>query len=167
MQNESNPTKEEINDFLRPDSVVLFWSHVRKDCWCYTATRSHAGHGHLKRHANGHYKHFQAHAYSWIIHFGEIPDGLCVLHKCDNPCCVNPEHLYLGTRRQNNEEASRKGRTAKGETHYAAKLSNDTVIEMRRLYSDGHTQKALAQKYGIGQGLVSRVVRRKSWEHVP
>ena len=85
-----------------------FWQKIEKstDCWEWTACKSH-GYGQL--HSNG--KLIRAHRLSWIIHHEQIPSELLVLHKCDNPGCVNPSHLFLGTQSDNLRDASKKGRT--------------------------------------------------------
>jgi hypothetical protein len=82
-------------------------------CWIWIAVCSHFGHGEfiLK-------KKYAAHRFSWILHKGEIPKGLCVLHACDVPACVNPQHLFLGTRGDNNTDRAKKGRS------YLSKLTH-------------------------------------------
>jgi hypothetical protein len=114
-----------------------------------------------------------AHRISWEIHFGDIPDGLYVLHTCDNPPCANPVHLFLGTQRDNIDDMLRKGRSAyghpgrQGEKAWMAKLTDDQVREIRSLYEVGRiSQLALARRYGITQTTIGSIVRRATWKHI-
>lgn len=102
-----------------------FWAKVDKDgpvpehmphlgaCWVWTASKLNSGYGQFGIGGKLRY----AHRLSWEMERGEIPDNLCVLHSCDNPPCVRPEHLFLGTRRENSSDCQRKGRLARGDTH--------------------------------------------------
>jgi hypothetical protein len=92
--------------------------------------------------------------------------GLCVLHRCDNPPCVNPDHLYLGTRRQNSGDAVKSGLIANGERHYRAKLSVQNVRTIRADYQVGHTLKKLAERFGVSVATVFAIVNHKSWASV-
>ena len=111
-------------------------------------------------------KNIKAHRASWEIYRGPIPDGIHVLHKCDVPSCVNPDHLFLGTQRDNVEDCHRKGRnnSLKGERQHLAKLTADIVIEIRA--SSGSTLEELGHKYGVTKSTIGRVLSRKTWKHV-
>ena len=102
---------------------------------------------------------------------GAIPDGLLVCHRCDNPPCCNPAHLFLGTKAHNNSDRHQKGRTvpsgARGERAGKAKLTDAEVQEMRRLRAMNVPQDELAERFNVNQSMVSRVVNRKNWRHVP
>jgi len=106
-----------------------------------------------------------AHRISWVLHRGEIPDGLCVLHKCDAPPCVNPAHLFLGSRGDNNTDRKRKGRNGdtRGEKHPASILTEEQVLEIR---ADTRLQREIAQSFGIAQGQISMIKSHNSWGHV-
>jgi predicted XRE-type DNA-binding protein len=99
---------------------------------------------------------------------GEGPHGTCVCHACDNPKCIRPDHLFLGSNADNMRDRDEKGRAAnqKGESNGNSKLTADQVSEIRRLYADGLTQQAIADRFGIGQQQVSRVVNGKRWTHL-
>lgn len=128
-------------------------------------------------------KRIGTHRFSWEYHHGRpIPDGLWVLHRCDNRPCVNPEHLFLGTAAENNKDCAAKGRTQKGERHAeshqagrlrgddhgSAKLTSQQVLEIRERYSTGHISLTqLGRDYGVSTSLVSLIVNRKLWAHLP
>lgn len=121
------------------------------------------------------------HRVSWYLHNGPIPDGMCVCHKCDNPPCVNPSHLFLGTRDDNNKDRARKGRSARlNPTHLHGRiypsgakgprttLTANQVREIRARYAAGGvSQEALAAQFGTTQTNISLIVRRKHWGYVP
>lgn len=114
-----------------------------------------------------------AHRASWLTFVGPIPDGMCVLHKCDNPPCVNPDHLFLGTMADNTRDMHAKGRApvAPGTNtpgnlpaKYDAKLTFDMADEIRRRYAAGGvTHRELAAEFGLSRPSVSRVIRKESW----
>ena len=90
-----------------------FWSHVNKgdECWEWTASLSHNGYGQIIKCIDGKKKHLIAHRVSWEIHFGPIPEGMKVLHRCDNRRCINPGHLFLGSCQDNTDDMIKKGIT--------------------------------------------------------
>lgn len=128
-----------------------FWAKVDKTdgCWLWTgALRNKSGYGN--------YRGMVASRVAWTLVRGEIPDGKFVLHKCDNPLCVNPEHLFIGTKADNAIDMMMKDR-------HPRKLSKDSVFEIRELHKNGTAQRALASKYGVSPSLVCRVVSGKQW----
>lgn len=141
-----------------------FWSHVpvsANGCWEWSGRRDKDGYGR--------FSHIQrAHRYSWILHFGPIvPSTLHVLHHCDNPPCVRPDHLFLGTTVDNTLDKVKKGRQNRGETHGMAIVSADQVREIRERYAQGGiSQIALGAEYGLKQTSVSGIVLRKYWPHI-
>lgn len=106
------------------------------ECWIWVGSKTENGYGHLTRDD----RIILAHRYSWIIHNGPIPDGLHVLHTCDNRACINPNHLWLGTRKDNQQDMNRKGRGLKGK-----KLSEEHKAKMRASHQlnmiEGNTVK--------------------------
>lgn len=104
-----------------------------------------------------------AHRVSWQEHKGEIPAGLLVLHRCDNPKCVNPEHLFLGTNQDNMDDMKQKGRqfTPRGEEHKRSKLTWDAVRDIR---SSGESARSLAAKYGVSDMTIYYVKTGKGWK---
>ena len=133
-------------------------------CWLWTAGKRR-GYGSIRD--GGRMR--QAHRVAWELAHGPIPDGLCVCHKCDNPPCVNPAHLFLGTKQDNNRDRARKGRQGwiKGESNGRARLTEDDVREIRALIELGkHSQREIGQEYGVSRTLIGRIVRSEVWTHV-
>lgn len=116
----------------------------------------------------------RAHRLVWELTRGPIPDGLWVLHHCDVTSCVNPEHLYIGDHAQNVADARARNRyrapakrnPRRGSNGPTAKLTEDLVLEIRRLYAGGARQVDLAEQFGVIQPTISQVVRRATWTHV-
>lgn len=131
-------------------------------CWLWTDSLDRAGYGNLRM-----LRLVKAHRVSWALHRGALPDGLHVLHKCDVPACVNPDHLFLGNQADNMIDMASKGRAQRGEKHHEAKLTEAHVLEVRRVYNNGGwTQADLATKFGVTRTLISRIVNRLIWKHV-
>lgn len=129
-------------------------------CWLWTgANDGHRGYGRLKLGK----RKISSHRYSYEIHKGPIGDGLCVLHACDNPYCVNPDHLFVGTQQDNVDDKVRKNRQAKGLTSHAAKLSEAQVLEIRK---DKRTHRACAAAFGVSKTTVRRIKSRAIWQHL-
>lgn len=137
-------------------------------CWLWLGCeRGSNGYGSLK--VNG--KSVVAHRYSWEIHHGPIPSKIFVCHKCDNPACVNPKHLFLGSPSDNINDMVRKGRmnctgpknAKRGEQNWNHRLTSEQVIAIR---NDLRPQRVIAQEYGVTQAMISSIVRRKSWRHL-
>lgn len=142
-------------------------------CWLFTGTKNSFGYGSIGT-GGRKGKNIGTHRASWIIHNGEIPDGLFVLHKCDNPPCVNPEHLFLGTPKDNVRDMCSKGRNSggtheglKGEKSPHAKLKETQVKEIRFRYKQEKiTTRKLALEYDISCANVSFIINRKVWASV-
>lgn len=128
-------------------------------CWLWTAYIRANGYGEIR--FNGRAE--RAHRVSWLLHRGDIPVGLCVLHKCDVRACVNPDHLFLGTRADNNSDAASKNRMPFGEQHWNSKL---TIKQIREIRNAVGTQREIAEQFGIGQMQVSRIKNNAQWRHI-
>lgn len=142
-----------------------FWAKVRKtnSCWIWTGASYSAGYGIIGTTGlNG--GRMVTHRLSWLIHYGEIPKGMMVLHKCDNPPCVNPEHLFLGTIQDNVDDMIKKGR------HRFlgnAKISPEEVRVIRAEYADGKaTMAELAKRYHLGPTAVLNIIHRTRWKDI-
>lgn len=131
-------------------------------CWLWTAALFHDGYGQF--YYKG--KNSRANRVSYDMNIGPVPPESVVRHTCDNPPCVNPDHLRLGTVLDNNRDAVERGRHATGERSGLTNLCGSDVIEIRRRYESGETQDSIAVLYGITQGSVGYIVRGKVWRHV-
>lgn len=150
-----------------------FWSKVdiRSDdgCWEWQATIVRGGYGQIRVTPSRHddRRSTSAHRASWEIHNGPIPEGLCVLHKCDNPSCVNPRHLFLGTKADNNADKVAKGRQAHGTQINTARLTDDDVIEIRRIREETNLfYREIAGRFGVATSTIRAVITRKTWRHL-
>lgn len=162
-----------------------FWHHVTKtnECWEWTGVRKDNGRGLLygvfrtydgPKDKGGRQRY--AHRYSWELHNGPIPNGLLVCHHCDNPPCVRPDHLFLGTAVDNNRDMNEKGRhgstkgisTNRGANNPNASL-DETLVRFirRRYYSEGQSQKRIARELGCTAGTVQSVIEGKTWGWLP
>jgi hypothetical protein len=139
------------------ERIIAFWSKVEKTntCWIWTGSKVPRGYGTLswgKRIIN-------AHRIAWTLTFDRIPSGLFVCHKCDTPSCVNPSHLFLGTARDNTQDALRKGRLKSPN----AKLTEQIVREIRKRET---SMRKLAKLYGVTRLTVQQAANKKTWKHV-
>lgn len=133
-------------------------------CIIWTASKRNTfGHGIFW--LNG--KNETASRVAWILFRGEIPAKLCVCHSCDNPSCVNPDHLWLGTMTENMADCDTKKRRKYGEAHTGHKLTDELVREARALYKTGdYTQRKLAARYGVAKNAIALMLRGKTWAGV-
>ena len=126
--------------------------------WTGASTR---GYGRVRRDG----RLYQAHRVAYELFVGPIPGGMNVLHRCDTPACVNPDHLFLGTPADRVRNMVAKERAASGEQHGNARLTEGDVRVIRVRAATGEKQKGLAREYGVHRTTISRVVRRKTWRH--
>ena len=160
-----------------PEDVSLFWSRVLKtdSCWLWTLSKKHHGYGQVcvHPHPGANAVRVRAHRLSWVIHFGQVPDGMKVCHNCpggDNPACVNPAHLFLGSQAENVRDMIQKGRaryvTPRGSRQHQAKLTEAAVLEIWREHSNGVTSRQLAERYGVSRHTIKAIFARHNWKHV-
>jgi hypothetical protein len=112
----------------------------------------------------------KAHRASWIIHNGPIPEGMHVLHKCDVPSCVNPDHLFLGTNADNIADRLRKSRPKtgqRGEENHKAKLKANDIAQIRKLYKAGESARSMALDFGVAISTIYAIAERRSWRDLP
>jgi len=109
----------------------------------------------------------RAHRISYCLHYGEFDTNFCVLHKCDVRTCVNPQHLFLGTRTDNIEDMVKKGRGAKGSKQGCAKLTESDVLQIRKLFIKNVTSyKEIGDKYNVSQYTIYDIIRKHTWNHI-
>lgn len=151
-----------------------FWSKVNKDsnshgCWLWTGLKKN-GYGVLSRGRSASRTGLEyTHRISWILHFGSIPKGLNVLHNCpggDNSICVNPNHLWLGSKHENSRDMVNKDRSCFGEHHGQHRLTWDEITVIRASYIPRIiTQEMLGHKFGVSRECIRDIVRYRRWNH--
>lgn len=166
-----NELKRQFADAAFEKFAKRFWSKVKKGpgCWEWQApTFLSSPYGQIKLPGMG--RSIGPHRASWLLHFGEIPEGLAVLHRCDNPKCVRIDHLSLGTQLENIADMHRKGRgrAATGDEHGHSKLTADTVRQLRERYAHGGvTVRQLAAEHGVTNGAMWQALSGATWKSVP
>lgn len=169
-----SPTKAEQahQDLQRKSKTAAFsWGRVdvrgEDECWPWLGATNVWGYGdcvYAGRRSN-------ASRAAYLDKNGGIQSGHVVCHRCDNPICCNPAHLFAATQADNLEDCRRKGRQRyrKGANHHrpTAKMTPEKVMEARRLYASGVTQTEIARRWGMHSSVISRAVRGESWKHVP
>lgn len=129
-------------------------------CWEWKRSRNNMGYGRVSIGRNM----YLAHRVSYSVFVGEIPDGFVVRHRCDNPSCCNPDHLEVGTMRDNQQDCLRRGRRSDlGSGSPNAKLTEEQLEEILK---DTRSQQKIADSYGVSQTLISLIKRGKVWQHV-
>jgi len=178
----------------KPMSPEVFWSKVDKSncCWVWNGAVGKSGYGIV----GYQYRNWLAHRLAYFFTFGDIPDGMCICHSCDNKLCVNPSHLWIGTYAQNSHDMVSKGRSAKGDRsssklhpnklergekhwskrmpertrkgigHHKAKITDDQVRAIRQRVKSGETMISVASSVGVHVSTVSLIVKNKTWTHV-
>lgn len=147
-----------------------FWSKVDKTpsgCWVWLSTKNTQGYGRFAIRVGPHKQRwYSAHRLVWEWEHGEEPE-LCVLHRCDNPSCVNPQHLFLGTHKDNARDRDRKGRrrSPKGALNGMAKVTEADVLDIRRRYAPS-VAAGMAARYGLSVAHLQRIAAGASWRHV-
>ena len=140
-----------------------FWSRVATgtpdECWEWQGSTFPNGYGRIGMGG----RHRLAHRAAWELTFGAIPAGLCCLHRCDNKSCVNPDHLFLGTKADNSADMIAKGRSKQGSRNPKSKLSDSDVQEIRILLESGVMQTEIASIYQVSNITVNHISTGRTW----
>lgn len=159
--------------------------NIKNDCWEWNKSLTNTGYGKLIHEG----KSLISHRVSFEVFKGEIPEGLFVCHTCDNKKCINPDHLWAGTQKDNILDAKSKGRLPiqfgrkhtqetkekfkkrlhsdrRGEKHHLRKLKNEDVFKIRNMLENGLTQTEIANQFGVHSSAISNIKNRKSWSHI-
>lgn len=157
--------------FTTEMQAAKFWEKVDQrgagDCWTWTGCIAPNGYGR--------YRNAGAHRFSWMVtHRSEIPEGMSVLHRCDNRSCVNPHHLFIGSQKDNVADCIAKGRfpsnltaRGKGEKCPRAKLTNEQVLDIRSRFTGSHGElRMFAKEFGVTIQNIWRLLNRKTWNHI-
>jgi hypothetical protein len=158
----------------RQEVIERFWNKVEKtdSCWTWQGAKTRGGYGMFPT-AKNHklYDNYYVHRISYYLANGDFDARLRVCHRCDNPSCVNPDHLFLGTQSENMRDMFSKGRDnvqakiVRGEKHGQSKLNWDIVRAIRKEYAEGNiSQGKLAKRYGVNQTTIRDVVLNKNWK---
>lgn len=128
-------------------------------CWVWTRTARASGHGTMTVHGRA----VSVHRLAYELGVGPIPPGKWVLHRCDNPRCINPSHLEIGDQAKNMADCAARGRSARGARNGRARLSAPKVANIRALLATGLSQAGVAAQFGVTQATVGRIARMESW----
>lgn len=143
-----------------------FWKWVvresNEECWIWVGRVDKDGYGRI----GVNYKMLRAHRFSYELYVGKIPPDMLVRHTCDNPPCVNPDHLVLGTSIDNVADRVSRQRTSMGEKQAFAKLTEAQVTDLRELHTRGFSFAELGRMYGVNECTVTRAIKRQTWKHV-
>ena len=150
---------KDVSETLRTRSIV-----DERGCWIWQGARNPKGYGILRTTTlGGGKRNVMTHRASFMVHRGPIPDGMLVLHECDNPSCVNPDHLRVGTANDNTQDMIAKGR-AKLVTR--AKVSPEQVREIRTMRERGMMTKDIGERFGVSGSTVTNICNRDTWRSI-
>ncbi len=154
------------NRYISIPAKQRFWVKVQvrddNECWPWLASVDDFGYGHFGYNA----KVTRAHRVAYELTYGAIPQGMKVLHRCDNPACCNPNHLFLGTHEDNMQDKIAKNRQARGD-HSRSSLTNDDVQAIRKERANGATYAEIATKFNVSKITVRHIIKGRSWKHLP
>lgn len=156
--------KEKSDEEIEKMMKICFLDRIEKteSCWIWTGSKTNRGYGIFT--ITG--KVMSAHRLAWKIHKGEIPNGLIIRHLCNNPICVNPDHLALGTFQDNSDDRVKAGNTQKGSKNNLAKLNESQVIEIKKLLKQGISGAEVGRRFGVTRSGINSIKNNITWKHV-
>lgn len=161
-----NPPVKEANEKTIKKIKRFSYINQKTGCWEWQKYKNKLGYGYISYRGT----QLKAHRTSWIVFKGPIPDGMCVLHKCDNPKCINPDHLFLGTQFENIKDMLSKNRHGHGVNEGMkganAKLSDEDVFWIRKQEYSWKNCHEIAEKFGISPFSIYRIFKRQTWKHL-
>lgn len=163
-RSQTNVQKGQLLSFEKRFDTFLNKIYVTDYCWEWKGTKNKAGYG---VHTWENQKLWLAHRLMWHILFGEIVSPkTCCCHVCDNPGCVRPSHLFLGTYFDNTQDKLRKDRQTRGEKHALSILKDEDIPVIRQLYKDGLSQEEIGHLYGRHRMTISNILTKTTWSHI-
>jgi hypothetical protein len=164
MKPQKATERQKRKQYLSQSVDDLILRSERNESGCLIGTQmGHSKNGYGFVNLNG--RHLLFHRAMWTLSKGPIPKGMCVCHKCDNPACGEPTHLFLGTQSDNMKDMAIKKRAAHGERHHNSRITSDTVKEIRRQASLGISQRSIGKNLGLGQSHVNSILKGRLWRH--
>lgn len=166
--------REQVTDAPEHDTAPTteqrFWARVQRgdesSCWPWTGARKVSGYGMVWERDGARRRYVTAHRRAWVLVYGEIPRGLHVLHRCDNPPCCNPGHLFLGSNLDNVRDMVAKERHPRGEHKPTAKLRTVDVTAIKGSLAIGTRQAVLARTYRVSPTTINNIAKGRKWTHV-
>jgi hypothetical protein len=146
------------------DLNIIFEDKIDKTdgCWLWKGGKVSSGYGRFKYFGES----FSAHRLSWVLFRGSIPNGKFILHKCNNPICVNPDHLYIGDQFQNMQDRKINHKYFSGESHFNAKFTNKEVMSIRNLYAEGMGSCKIGKMYQVNRSTILRIAKERTYQNV-
>ena len=153
-------TRDWISGMAAIPLSVRFESRVDRsgECWLWTGAKGRKNYGYIIDKG----RKLGAHRVSYELHVGPIPEGLIVCHRCDNPPCVNPDHLFVGTYADNSADMKAKGRSMARSRHAFSKLTEEQYDEVERLHAAGESNSSIAMRFGVTRQAIGQYLKRRA-----